>query len=148
MLLHDSSGDSEPEPQATPSWFVGEEGLEDFLFLLFGDSGAIVGNGHPQAQPVIADCTAGMDVDPPLKSAPIAVLCSGPLVDSINGIAQEVGEYLADLCSSTAEGGWIEIVGCDLVLFGKWSGTEVKIDGKEYSIMKESDIMGISKGKK
>ena len=36
----------------------------------------------------------------------------------------------------------------DLVLFGKWSGTEVKIDGKEYSIMKESDVMGISKGKK
>ena len=36
----------------------------------------------------------------------------------------------------------------DRVLFGKWSGTEVKIDGKEYSIMKESDIMGISKGKK
>ena len=31
----------------------------------------------------------------------------------------------------------------DLVLFGKWSGTEVKIDGIEYSIMKESDIMGI-----
>ena len=28
----------------------------------------------------------------------------------------------------------------DKVLFGKWSGTEVKIDGKEYSIMKESDI--------
>ena len=35
----------------------------------------------------------------------------------------------------------------DVVLFGKWSGTEVKIDGKEYSIMKEADIMGISKGK-
>ena len=35
----------------------------------------------------------------------------------------------------------------DKVLFGKWSGTEVKIDGKEYSIMKESDIMGISSGK-
>ncbi len=35
----------------------------------------------------------------------------------------------------------------DIVLFGKWSGTEVKIDNKEYSIMKESDIMGISKGK-
>ena len=32
----------------------------------------------------------------------------------------------------------------DHILFGKWSGTEVKIDGKEYSIMKESDIMGIS----
>ena len=31
----------------------------------------------------------------------------------------------------------------DRVLFGKWSGTEVKIDGKEYLIMKESDIMGV-----
>ena len=36
----------------------------------------------------------------------------------------------------------------DIVLFGKWSGTEVKIDGKEYSIMKESDIMGVTKSKK
>ena len=35
----------------------------------------------------------------------------------------------------------------DKVIFGKWSGTEIKIDGKEYSIMKESDIMGISKSK-
>ena len=35
----------------------------------------------------------------------------------------------------------------DIVLFGKWSGTEVKIDNKEYSIMKESDIMGITKSK-
>jgi chaperonin GroES len=31
----------------------------------------------------------------------------------------------------------------DKVLFGKWSGTEVKIDGEELLIMKESDIMGI-----
>ncbi|MCX7348184.1 MAG: co-chaperone GroES [Alphaproteobacteria bacterium] len=31
----------------------------------------------------------------------------------------------------------------DRILFGKWSGTEVKIDGTEYLIMKESDIMGI-----
>ena len=31
----------------------------------------------------------------------------------------------------------------DLVLFGKWSGTEVKMDGVEYLIMKESDIMGV-----
>ena len=36
----------------------------------------------------------------------------------------------------------------DIVLFGKWSGTEVKIEGTEYSIMKESDIMGIAKRKK
>jgi len=31
----------------------------------------------------------------------------------------------------------------DKVLFGKWSGTEVKIDGQELLIMKESDIMGV-----
>ena len=31
----------------------------------------------------------------------------------------------------------------DRILFGKWSGTEIKLDGVEYLIMKESDIMGI-----
>ena len=35
----------------------------------------------------------------------------------------------------------------DRVLFGKWSGTEVKIDGTEYLIMKESDIMGVLEGR-
>ena len=34
----------------------------------------------------------------------------------------------------------------DKVLFGKWSGTEVKIDGEELLIMKESDIMGVLEG--
>ncbi|MDB5634953.1 MAG: Chaperonin Cpn10 [Tardiphaga sp.] len=34
----------------------------------------------------------------------------------------------------------------DRVLFGKWSGTEVKLDGTEYLIMKESDIMGVLTG--
>jgi chaperonin GroES len=34
----------------------------------------------------------------------------------------------------------------DRVLFGKWSGTEVKIDGVEFLIMKESDIMGVLTG--
>mgnify|MGYP001354126554 FL=1 len=36
----------------------------------------------------------------------------------------------------------------DRVLFGKWSGTEVKIDGDDLLIMKESDIMGILEGRK
>jgi chaperonin GroES len=36
----------------------------------------------------------------------------------------------------------------DRVLFGKWSGTEVKIDGEELVIMKESDIMGVIVGAK
>ena len=35
----------------------------------------------------------------------------------------------------------------DIVLFGKWSGTEVKIDGEELLIMKESDIFGVIEGK-
>jgi len=34
----------------------------------------------------------------------------------------------------------------DRVLFGKWSGTEVKIDGQELLIMKESDLLGIIEG--
>lgn len=35
----------------------------------------------------------------------------------------------------------------DRILFGKWSGTEVKIDGEDLLIMKESDVMGIVEGK-
>jgi chaperonin GroES len=35
----------------------------------------------------------------------------------------------------------------DRILFGKWSGTEVKINGEELLIMKESDVMGIVEGK-
>jgi chaperonin GroES len=37
----------------------------------------------------------------------------------------------------------IDVKTGDRVLFGKWSGTEVKLDGVEYLIMKESDIMGV-----
>ena len=36
----------------------------------------------------------------------------------------------------------------DRVLFGKWSGTEVTVDGEEMLMMKESDIMGVLEGKK
>ena len=36
----------------------------------------------------------------------------------------------------------------DRILFGKWSGTEVKVDGEELLIMKESDIMGVIEQKK
>jgi len=37
----------------------------------------------------------------------------------------------------------IDVKAGDRILFGKWSGTEVKIDGVEYLIMKESDIIGV-----
>ena len=41
----------------------------------------------------------------------------------------------------------LDVKAGDRILFGKWSGTEVKIDGTEYLIMKESDVMGIVEGK-
>jgi chaperonin GroES len=34
----------------------------------------------------------------------------------------------------------------DRVLFGKWSGTEIKLDGEDFVVMKESDIMGVLEG--
>ena len=41
----------------------------------------------------------------------------------------------------------LEVKAGDLVLFGKWSGTEVKINGQDLLIMKESDILGVIEGK-
>ena len=40
----------------------------------------------------------------------------------------------------------LEVKAGDRILFGKWSRTEVKLDGEELLIMKESDIMGIIEG--
>ena len=40
----------------------------------------------------------------------------------------------------------LDVKAGDRVLFGKWSGTEVKLDGEELLIMKESDIMGVVEG--
>ena len=42
----------------------------------------------------------------------------------------------------------MEVKAGDLVLFGKWGGTEVTIDGEELIIMKESDILGVVEGPK
>ena len=53
------------------------------------------------------------------------------------GARNEKGELVA-----------LDVKAGDTVLFGKWSGTEVKLDGKELLIMKESDIMGIIEGAK
>ena len=41
----------------------------------------------------------------------------------------------------------LDVKAGDRVLFGKWSGTEVKIDGQDLLIMKESDILGVLEGK-
>ncbi len=56
------------------------------------------------------------------------------------------GEIVAAGPGGRDEGGKLiplDVKTGDKVLFGKWSGTEVKIDGKDLLIMKESDIMGV-----
>ena len=56
------------------------------------------------------------------------------------------GKVLAAGSGARNENGQVvalDVIKGDRILFGKWSGTEVKIDGKELLIMKESDIMGI-----
>ena len=59
------------------------------------------------------------------------------------------GEVVAVGAGARNEQGQIvalDVKAGDRVLFGKWSGTEVKLDGEELLIMKESDIMGIIEG--
>ena len=56
------------------------------------------------------------------------------------------GEVLAVGNGTKAEDGTVtplDVKAGDKILFGKWSGTEVKVDGDDLLIMKESDIMGI-----
>ena len=56
------------------------------------------------------------------------------------------GEVVSVGSGARAENGTItppDVKAGDKILFGKWSGTEVKIDGEELIIMKESDILGI-----
>ena len=56
----------------------------------------------------------------------------GEVVAVGSGVRKEDGSVVA-----------LDVKAGDKVLFGKWSGTEVKVDGEELLIMKESDIMGI-----
>jgi chaperonin GroES len=53
------------------------------------------------------------------------------------GARNEKGEIVA-----------LDVKAGDRILFGKWSGSEVKIDGEDLLIMKESDIMGVIEGAK
>ncbi len=59
----------------------------------------------------------------------------GEIVAVGPGARNEKGEIVA-----------LDVKAGDRVLFGKWSGTEVKIDGEDLLIMKESDIMGVLEG--
>ena len=56
------------------------------------------------------------------------------------GIIEAVGPGARDESGKIVP---LDVKAGDRILFGKWSGTEVKLDGKDLLIMKESDIMGI-----
>jgi len=68
--------------------------------------------------------------------------------DTVKEKPQE-GEVIAAGPGARDESGKLvplELKAGDRVLFGKWSGTEVKIDGQDLLIMKESDVMGVLEG--
>jgi chaperonin GroES len=75
--------------------------------------------------------TGGIIIPDTAKEKPIEgeVIAVGP------GARNEQGQLVA-----------LDVKEGDRILFGKWSGTEVKIDGEELLIMKESDIMGVVEG--
>ncbi len=72
--------------------------------------------------------TGGIIIPDTAKEKPMQgeIIAAGP------GARNEQGQIQA-----------LDVKAGDKILFGKWSGTEVKIDGQELLIMKESDIMGI-----
>ncbi len=59
----------------------------------------------------------------------------GVIISVGPGARDEDGKYIAP-----------DVKAGDRVLFGKWSGTEIKVDGDDLLIMKESDIMGVIEG--
>jgi chaperonin GroES len=75
--------------------------------------------------------TGGIIIPDTAKEKPMEgeVIAAGP------GARNEQGQLQA-----------LDVKAGDRILFGKWSGTEVKLDGEELLIMKESDIMGIIEG--
>jgi chaperonin GroES len=56
----------------------------------------------------------------------------GEVIAVGKGVRDEDGEFVA-----------LDVAVGDRILFGKWSGTEVKIDGEDLIIMKESDVLGV-----
>ncbi|HJY47321.1 MAG TPA: co-chaperone GroES [Stellaceae bacterium] len=90
---------------------------------------AFVGSDRTQARIDAEDKTAGGIIIPDTakeKPSEGEVIAVGP------GGRDEAGKIIP-----------IDLKVGDRVLFGKWSGTEVKLDGEELLIMKESDVMGV-----
>lgn len=75
-----------------------------------------------------AKTASGIIIPETAKEKPM----EGEVIAVGNGARNEAGNIIA-----------LEVKKGDRVLFGKWSGTEIKIDGQDYLVMKESDIVGI-----
>lgn len=75
-----------------------------------------------------AKTASGIIIPETAKEKPM----EGEVIAVGNGARNEAGNVIA-----------LEVKKGDRVLFGKWSGTEIKIDGQDYLVMKESDIVGI-----
>lgn len=75
-----------------------------------------------------AKTASGIIIPETAKEKPM----EGEIVAVGTGARNEAGNVIA-----------LEVKKGDRVLFGKWSGTEIKIDGVDYLVMKESDIVGI-----
>ena len=73
-------------------------------------------------------CAGGIIIPDTVKEKPMR----GEIVAVGPGVRDETGKINAP-----------DVKAGDIVLFGKWSGTEVKIDGEDLLIMKESDVMGV-----
>jgi len=71
---------------------------------------------------------SGIIIPDTAKEKPV----QGEVVAVGNGSRNEQGQFVA-----------LDVKVGDRVLFAKWGGTEVKMDGQEYLVMKESDILGI-----
>jgi len=71
---------------------------------------------------------------------------SGIIIPDTAKEKPQEGEVLAVGSGTRAENGTVhplDVKVGDRILFGKWSGTEIKLDGDDFIVMKESDIMGI-----
>ena len=98
------------------------------------DGKCVVAEAAPAPAPAVGDdakTAGGIIIPDTAKEKPM----QGEIVAVGPGARNERGEVVP-----------LDVTVGDRVLFGKWSGTEVKVDGDELLIMKESDIMGVLEG--
>ena len=79
-------------------------------------------------------------IDSEEKSAGGIIIPDNAKEKPSEGVIESIGPGARDESGKIVA---LDVKAGDRVLFGKWSGTEVKLDGKDLLIMKESDIMGI-----